>query len=89
MFLAVVFKVYFILKVVNYYKSYLKDVVRLLGATKADANEFAENMFHFEKRIAEITPTIEELQDPLATYNRLNISRLKEVASSVSVFCIL
>jgi predicted metalloendopeptidase len=71
-------------QVVIAYKRYLKDMVQLLGATSTDASSFAEEMFHFEKRIAEITPSLDELQDPATTYNRITLDALKSYAQSVS-----
>lgn len=59
-------------------------MVQLLGATSTDASSFAEEMFHFEKRIAEITPSLDELQDPATTYNRITLDALKSYAQSVS-----
>lgn len=59
-------------------------MVQLLGATSTDASSFAEEMFHFEKRIAEITPSLDELQDPATTYNRVTLDALKSYAQSVS-----
>jgi predicted metalloendopeptidase len=74
----------FMMQVVIAYKRYLKDMVQLLGATSTDASSFAEEMFHFEKRIAEITPSLDELQDPATTYNRITLDALKSYAQSVS-----
>jgi predicted metalloendopeptidase len=71
--------------VVAAYKRFLKDMVQLLGATSTDASQFAEEMFHFEKRIAEITPSTDELQDPATTYNRMTLHEQRQIAQSVSV----
>ncbi|XP_065338294.1 endothelin-converting enzyme 1-like [Cloeon dipterum] len=75
--------------VVIAYKRYLKDMVQLLGATGPDASSFAEEMFHFEKRIAEITPSLDELQDPATTYNRITLEALKSHAQSIPLLQIL
>lgn len=46
-------------------------------------------MFHFEKRLAEITPDTVALQDPVALYNLISVSELKITAGSVSTFYLL
>lgn len=43
-------------KVIQAYKHMLRDSAVLLGATGPAANTFADDTFHFEKRIAEIYP---------------------------------
>ncbi|KAF4520934.1 hypothetical protein B566_EDAN008909 [Ephemera danica] len=69
--------------VVSAYKRFLKDMVQLLGATSTDASGFSEEMFHFEKRIAEITPTTEELRDPALTNNLMTLEEIRNLAQSI------
>lgn len=64
----------------------MKDVARQLGATSTDANSFAEDMFYFERRIAEATPPSEELED-LRNRKIFTINALKSLAPSV-ILCI-
>lgn len=65
------------------YKRYLKDVAQLLGATSSDAATFSEDMFFFERRLAEVTPDSRDLR-PFQAALRMNVSELKNVAPSVS-----
>lgn len=65
------------------YKRYLKDVVQLLGATSNDAASFSEDMFFFEKRLAEVTPDVSDLR-PLQAANKLSLADLRNLAQSVS-----
>lgn len=56
-----------------------------LQATSNEAVKFSNDMFYYEKRIAEITPEAEFLQDPVKTYNPISVSELKITAASVSI----
>lgn len=60
------------------YKEFIRDVLIYLGAPRAEAAKFATDMFSYEKRIAEITPPHYTLQNPIATYNVISLSELKE-----------
>lgn len=64
------------------YIRYMKDVAQLLGATTYDANSFSEDMFYFERRIVEVTPSAEELED-IRKHEIHTISSLKIIAPSV------
>lgn len=57
------------------------DVSQLLGATSGDASTFSNDMFHYEKRLAEITPTSKQ-EDPYS-HRRFKLSKLKEIAGMV------
>lgn len=61
------------------YKQYLKDVAQLLGATRSAASKFSEDMFYFEKRLAEITPDLRDLY-PLKAAHKMTVADLKSVA---------
>lgn len=63
----------------------MKDVVQILGANSIDANLFSEDMFYFERRIAEITPSNSELED-VRKHEIHTINSLKTIAPSVSIF---
>ncbi|PSN48713.1 hypothetical protein C0J52_08789 [Blattella germanica] len=63
------------------YKRYLRDAVQLLGATSIDAERFSDETFHFEKRIAEVTPDPMEMQDPLS-FTITTVEELKQKAPS-------
>lgn len=72
-------------QVVLAYKRYLKDVAQLLGAINTDASSFSDEMFYFERRIAEIMSENSSLKtDPIASYHRMTLGDLKVSAPSVS-----
>lgn len=64
------------------YQQYMVDVSQLLGATSGDASIFSSDMFHYEKRIAEITPATKQ-GDPLNSHHRYKLSKMKEIAAMV------
>lgn len=65
------------------YKRHLRDAISNLGATSTAADRFSVETFHFEKRIAEITPPALELQDPTQA-TIVTVEKLKILAPSVS-----
>lgn len=75
--------VYFVLQVASAYKQFMKDVTLKLNAISTDARTFSEDMFGFEKRIAEIMPdSIHPLN--ITVYNkRITVGKLKEIAAMV------
>jgi hypothetical protein len=62
---------------------FLKDAVQLLGATSLEATKFAEEVFHFEKRIAELTPNTEDIINPVKSIQILNVADLQRQSFSV------
>ncbi|XP_018569529.1 protein gone early-like [Anoplophora glabripennis] len=61
------------------YKEYIRDVIIHLSSTaRNEATKFGTDMFSYEKRIAEVTPNTIDLQNPVAMYNSVSISELKE-----------
>lgn len=60
------------------YIKYIRDVVIHLSTTKTEASKFAEDMFSYEKRLAEITPDRASLRHPITTYNAFTLSELKD-----------
>lgn len=62
----------------------IQDVVINLSATRAQAEKFGNDIFYYEKRIAEVTPNRYELLNPVHTYNAIKVSELKVTAASVS-----
>lgn len=76
-------------KVEQTYKQYIKDTVKLFDATGPDALEFAAHLFHYESRIAEITPSDSILNDPLASNNLISIGELSQIARSVPWLALL
>lgn len=71
------------------YIRYMKDVARQLGATSIDANSFSEDMFYFERRIAEATPSNEELENvfnhEIHTINDLKMSAPSVIIKSINI----
>lgn len=49
----------------------------------AMANIFAEDMFRYEKRIAEITPEKQAWTDPTKIYKKMRIRDLQSIAPSI------
>lgn len=72
-----------LLQTINTYKIFLKDAVQLLGATSLEAVKFAEEVFHFEKRIAEMTPNTEDTINPMKSIQILNVAELQRQSFSV------
>ncbi|KAJ9589337.1 hypothetical protein L9F63_017466, partial [Diploptera punctata] len=70
------------------YKRLLRDAVQLLGATSLAAEQFSNEIFHFEKRIAEITPDLMELKNPL-DFTITTVEELKSKAPSIPLLEIL
>lgn len=68
---------------VEAYKRYLKDVAQTMGATSTDAVNFSEDMFSYEKRLAEVMPDVRKAE-PFSTYNKRTVGELKDLAPSVS-----
>ncbi|XP_042863912.1 endothelin-converting enzyme 2-like [Penaeus japonicus] len=65
------------------YKQYIKDTVKLFDASGPDALEFAALLYHYESRIAEITPSESVLRDPLSSNHLISIGELSQIARSV------
>ncbi|XP_021937704.1 protein gone early isoform X2 [Zootermopsis nevadensis] len=73
---------------VTAYKRHLRDSVNYLGATSTAADRFSDETFHFEKRIAEITPPSVDLQDPTQA-TIVTVEKLKILAPSIPFHDIL
>lgn len=67
------------------YKQLVRDAVIYLTATKTEAEKFGNDIFYYEKRIAEITPDPVSLQNPINTNNFIRLSELKETVRTVSL----
>jgi predicted metalloendopeptidase len=75
-------------QVIKAYQQYIQDIAKSLGAQGTDAAQFATEMFYLEKRIAFFTPSRQEIQDPVDTYNKVTVRELKDMAKSVrNVLC--
>ncbi|KAJ8949296.1 hypothetical protein NQ318_006721, partial [Aromia moschata] len=59
------------------YKQYIRDVIIDLNNAANEATKFGTDMFSYEKRIAEVTPDRNTLQNPIHTYNAVSLSELK------------
>ncbi|OTF78983.1 endothelin-converting enzyme 1-like protein [Euroglyphus maynei] len=70
--------------IVDAYKQYMSETVKIFGATKLDASQFAENTFNYEKRIAEIMPDRVDYGHPSEMFQRrFSIRELKIIAPSI------
>ncbi|XP_068202547.1 endothelin-converting enzyme 1-like isoform X1 [Palaemon carinicauda] len=65
------------------YKQYIKDTVKLFDASGPDALDFANHLFHYESRIAEITPPESVMNDPLQSNHLISIGELSQIAMTV------
>ncbi|CAG2113563.1 unnamed protein product [Medioppia subpectinata] len=62
----------------------MRELAKLFNAQSIQANQFAENMFNYEKRIAEITPDLEEYEEPNDYLKkRYSIRELMSIAPSI------
>ncbi len=55
------------------YQTFMKDSAQLFGAPSPEAHKFAVDIFNFEKRIAEITPDMAYMSDPLKVNNKVKV----------------
>ena len=55
----------------------MKDSAQLFGSPSPEAAKFAIDIFNFEKRIAEITPDISYLNDPVKVNNKMKVKQIK------------
>lgn len=71
-------------KQVEAYKNFMRELAKLFNAQSIQANQFAESMFNYEKRIAEVSPDAEEYQDPSSYIKkRYSIRELTTIAPSI------
>ncbi|XP_071442965.1 endothelin-converting enzyme 2-like [Hetaerina americana] len=79
--------------IITAYKRYLKDVAQQLGATTSYASSFSDDVFHFEKRIAEVTPStpLSPSDTPLQwdSSNVGTLGNLQQIAPSIPLIEIL
>ena len=63
----------------------MKDSAQLFGSPSPEAAKFAIDIFNFEKRIAEITPDISYLNNPVKVNNKMKVtlSLLKFLSATV------
>lgn len=75
--------------IVAAYKQLIRDIVINLGAPKANAETFGNDVFFYEQRIAEMTPETSDLLDPIHSYNPIHLSELKLTSSTLPLHDIL
>ena len=51
----------------------MKDAAQLFGALSPEAHKFAVDIYNFEKRIAEITPGLDHINDPIKANNKMKV----------------
>lgn len=78
------FKFHFILQIQQAYKQQIRDTVIYLSGTKTEAEKFGNDIFYYEKRIAEVMPEGIDLTNPINTNNFIKVSELKETVQTVS-----
>ncbi|KAK6631079.1 hypothetical protein RUM43_014175 [Polyplax serrata] len=75
-------------KISSSYCRYMKDVARHLGATSIDANSFSDDMFYFERRLAEAMLYTTDVED-VRKHQIFTIDTLKILAPSIPLHEIL
>lgn len=71
------------------YQQLIRDVVMNMDALSSEAKKFGGDIFFYEKRIAEITPDLSVLSNPINTYNPMRVSDLKVAAATLPLQDIL
>ena len=69
----------FLLIIFQAYQTFMKDSAQLFGAPSNEAHKFAVDIFNFEKRIAEITPDLDYLADPVKVNNKMKVIPMLEL----------
>ncbi|XP_054719596.1 endothelin-converting enzyme-like 1 [Uloborus diversus] len=69
---------------VKAYKTFIKNTMQEMGVTLNEAVRFADDVFYYEKRIAEITPTADELRNTKDLYAILKVKELDRLSTSIS-----
>ena len=59
------------------YLIYIENLYSLLGESKEYAVKTAQEIFDFEKKLAEASSTTTELRDPVANFNKMSVSEFK------------
>ncbi|CAH0547692.1 unnamed protein product [Brassicogethes aeneus] len=60
------------------YKNLIRDAIIYLSTATNEAIKFGTDIFSYEKRIAEVTPSSVTLQNPIHTYNVFTLTELKD-----------
>ncbi|GFU23995.1 endothelin-converting enzyme 2 [Nephila pilipes] len=71
-------------KYVQAYKDFIMNTVQTMDVNLYDAKRFAEEVFNYERRIAEITPSPETLRNTKDHYTVLTLERLDQLSHSIS-----
>lgn len=53
------------------YKKYISDMAQYLGVASVAAESLSNDIFHYEKRLAEITPTLDELRNVSSGFKKI------------------
>ncbi|KAF7270096.1 hypothetical protein GWI33_016897 [Rhynchophorus ferrugineus] len=73
----------------NAYLEYIRDVVINLNTPKSEASKFAQDIYSYEKRIAEVTPSRASSRNPITSYNTMALFELKDAHSMIPFHDIL
>lgn len=65
------------------YQTFMKDSAQLFGSPSPEAAKFSIDIFNFEKRIAEITPDISYLNDPVKVNNKMKVKELRTMSINI------
>ncbi|GIX98639.1 endothelin-converting enzyme 2 [Caerostris darwini] len=71
-------------KYVQAYKDFIMNTVQTMDVNLFESRRFAEEVFNYERRIAEITPSPEVLRNTKDLYTILTLERLDQLSHSIS-----
>lgn len=62
------------------YIEHIKKMFMLIDVEEVEAEKIAQDIFNFEKKLAEISFTNVELRDPIANYNKMSLDELNKIS---------
>ncbi len=65
------------------YKEYVAGIFKLAGNTDTISKELANKIYHIEYQIAELQMSLLDRRDPLKTYNKMDLAKLKSLAPNM------
>ncbi|XP_013420537.1 endothelin-converting enzyme 2 [Lingula anatina] len=73
-------------KYIRAYKQFLQTTAISMGVSRENASVFTEEVFGFEKKLAEITfdSGAKEVRNPVLTYNKVTVEELIELTPSIN-----
>uniref|UniRef100_A0A8D8LX74 Endothelin-converting enzyme 1 n=1 Tax=Cacopsylla melanoneura TaxID=428564 RepID=A0A8D8LX74_9HEMI len=75
--------------IIKAYKEFIAEMIQHLGLTSIGAKQWADGVYHYEKRLAEITPEPNVLKNVYSGYKKITLREAKQSAPSVHLMDIL